>query len=207
MSAQDYGHLVEENPRAYLTLKAIEGDDGARDWLKKNRKGLYLFVRAFTGDSRGFRALKTDPKIDLEELFEAIADDALAPHLKKRLPDLHLLFEAVKGDADAVRQLERKKRKPPLTDLARVLQSLYENRVDEDEKARPEEISEDTAADMGCLIGDLHLKQHEYEKAVAAFTRAIENQPSVDAYEGRARAYRGLAGEDERAARQLRTRL
>jgi hypothetical protein len=59
-------------------------------------------------------------------------------------------------------------------------------------------------ADAACLVGELHLKRGEYAKAVEAFSRALENSPTVDAYEGRARAYRALARQDERTAQQLR---
>jgi tetratricopeptide (TPR) repeat protein len=207
MNTNEYGLLPEENPRAYFALKAIEGNDRALGWLKKHHQGLYLFARAWTGDLRAFKALRSTPSLDLEDLFEAIADDELAPYLRKRLPDLHLLFAAVKGDPQAARQLERKRRKPPLSEIAQVLETMYENRVDEDERPGPEAISENAAADMSCLIGDLHMKNGELEKAVDAFSRAIDNRPTVDAYEGRARAYRALADEDERTARELRKRL
>jgi hypothetical protein len=60
------------------------------------------------------------------------------------------------------------------------------------------------AADTACLIGELHLNKGDYLKAVEAFTRALESSPSVDAYEGRARAYRALAASDERKAGGLR---
>ncbi len=207
MSAKEYGLLLEENPRAYFALKAIEGNERALDWLGKHQRGLYLFARAFGGDAEALQQLRSNSSLDLEDLFEAIADEALTPHLRKRLPDLHRLFAAVRGDPNGARLRERKRHKPLLDDLAQVLQELYENRVDADERGGSEAISEDSAADMSCLVGDLHLKVCEFEKAVDAFSRAIQNRPSVDAYEGRARAYRGLAEEDERAARQLRERL
>ncbi len=61
------------------------------------------------------------------------------------------------------------------------------------------------AADVSLLIGEMHLKNCEYGRAVEAFTRAIEANPRAsDEYEGRARAYRALAAEDERRARELR---
>ena len=61
------------------------------------------------------------------------------------------------------------------------------------------------AADVSLLVGEMHLKQGEYARAVEAFTRSIEADPkAADEYEGRARAYRALAAEDERRARQLR---
>ncbi len=63
----------------------------------------------------------------------------------------------------------------------------------------------DAAADVSLLIGEMHLKEGEYPKAIEAFTRAIENDPeAADEYEGRARGYRALAARDERKARELR---
>ena len=58
------------------------------------------------------------------------------------------------------------------------------------EEAGKDCIPSSTAADVGCLIGELHLSKGEYHKAIEAFTRAIENQPTADVYEGRAIAVR-----------------
>lgn len=60
------------------------------------------------------------------------------------------------------------------------------------------------AADAAYLVGEMHLSKGAYRKAVEAFTRSIEDSPSADAFEGRARAYRGLADEDERTAAGLK---
>ena len=61
------------------------------------------------------------------------------------------------------------------------------------------------AADVSLLIGEMHLKDGEYARAVEAFTRSIEaDSKAADEYEGRARAYRALAAADERRARELR---
>jgi hypothetical protein len=63
----------------------------------------------------------------------------------------------------------------------------------------------DAAADVSLLIGEMHLRKGDYVKAVEAFTRSIEADPTAaDEYEGRARAYRALAARDERKARELR---
>ena len=67
----------------------------------------------------------------------------------------------------------------------------------------PQAISGEAAADMSCLIGELHLSKGNYAKAVEAFSRAIETSPNPDAYLGRARAYRALAALDERQASGL----
>jgi hypothetical protein len=71
------------------------------------------------------------------------------------------------------------------------------------EPTGPQAITGDTAADVSCLIGELHLRKGDYAKAVEAFTRAIEGKPTPDAYLGRARAFRALAAGDERKAREL----
>jgi len=67
------------------------------------------------------------------------------------------------------------------------------------------DISRASAADAAVLVGELHLRQGEYAKAIAAFTRAIENGQTADAYQGRAKAYRGLVEIDELKAREHAT--
>jgi hypothetical protein len=67
----------------------------------------------------------------------------------------------------------------------------------------PRVISGEAAADVSCLIGELHLSKGEYRKAIEAFSRAIETRPTPDAFRGRARAYQALAGDDERRAEEL----
>jgi hypothetical protein len=69
--------------------------------------------------------------------------------------------------------------------------------------AGPQNISGEEAADVSCLIGELHLSKGDYPKAVEAFSRAIETRPTPDAHGGRARAYRALAARDERRAQDL----
>jgi hypothetical protein len=72
-----------------------------------------------------------------------------------------------------------------------------------DETSRYQDHQEDIAADLACLVGELHLSKKEYTKAVTAFTQAIADSPTPDAYQGRAKAYRGLAGEDEQRAGEM----
>ncbi len=66
------------------------------------------------------------------------------------------------------------------------------------------ELRNSDAADAACLIGEMHLRHGELDKAIEAFSRALETNPTPDAYEGRARAYRSLAERDELRARALR---
>jgi tetratricopeptide (TPR) repeat protein len=68
----------------------------------------------------------------------------------------------------------------------------------------PSDLQGNAAADTACLIGELHLSKRDYARAVEAFTRALEISPTADAYEGRAKAYRGLAAGDDRRADELR---
>ena len=72
---------------------------------------------------------------------------------------------------------------------------------DEDDGVHP--LDGSSAADAACLVGEMHLGKGDYTRAVEAFTRAIENTPTADAYEGRAKAYRRLAEADEKVARKL----
>lgn len=60
------------------------------------------------------------------------------------------------------------------------------------------------AADTACLVGELHLSRGDCGKAIEAFSRAIGLHPTADAYQGRARAYRVLAEQDDERARGLR---
>jgi tetratricopeptide (TPR) repeat protein len=75
---------------------------------------------------------------------------------------------------------------------------------DEGEEESPQELDGANAADAACLVGEHHLAKGDYDKAVEAFTRALENNPTADAFEGRARAYRALALQDERKAEEMR---
>ena len=87
--------------------------------------------------------------------------------------------------------------------LAVVVHDRYLGHLDQQRNGN-HEIGNHAAADMGCLIGEMHLKAGEYEKAAEAFSRAIDTEPQADLFEGRARAYRGLASLDERRAAELR---
>ena len=75
---------------------------------------------------------------------------------------------------------------------------------DPDEEDDAEPLQGAAAADAACLVGEMHLNKGDHERAVEAFTRAIENNPTADAYQGRAQAYRALALQDERRAEELR---
>ena len=205
------GWLREENPDLYYMLQALAGDGEAFRWLELKSEGLGLFTRAAAGDRKACVTLQSSRDLDLDGVYGAIDDPGLSQWLHDSHPDLHLLFEAIRGDEAALRRLKRKK--AALGKLALTVRPLYQEHqrdnpdevlAEEAASAVPPEIPEDAAADVGCLIGEMHLKQGDFAKAVEAFTRSLETDPSADAYEGRARAYRGLALLDERKAQELR---
>ncbi len=67
-----------------------------------------------------------------------------------------------------------------------------------------DEFGEEPTADTAILVAEMHLKNEEFSKAIVAFTRAIEMNPTVDAFEGRAKACRALAEQDEQLVKQMR---
>jgi hypothetical protein len=121
--------------------------------------------------------------------------------LAERHPELQLLLKAVRGDDGAHHRLQRKK--AGLGRLVRFLRDVCGAGQGPDDGADGS-ITEHAAADVGLLVGEQHLREGNFHRALAAFSRAIEVEPTPDAYEGRARAYRGLAENDERKAAALR---
>lgn len=197
--------LEQAYPQMHFLLLALDGDDGASRWLAHNSPGMALFVRALSGEKQALAGLQNGHADDLDDLFEVIDNDDLGAWLEERRPEVHRLFEAIKGDEAAATAL---KKKGPTAGHARLLPIFRE--VHERFLRRSQEDSatalQGHAAEVGCLIGEMHLRQGEYEKAIEAFSRALETQSAPDLYEGRARAYRGLAERDESAAALLRQR-
>jgi tetratricopeptide (TPR) repeat protein len=211
---QDEAWLEQENPEIYYVLRGTRGDADALRWLEAKGDGLYLFTQAVRGDKHALERLHSGTPLELDDLFDTVCHCEVGHWLSEHAPELHLLFESVRGDEAALRRLRRKK--ASLARVAEAFRDLYRDYQCEDDGAAPEpdspsggmaEITEGAAADVGCLIGEMHLNNGEYEKAVEAFSRALEGTPTADAYEGRARAYRGLAEADERRALDLRARL
>ena len=196
------GWLGEAYPEVHYTLLAVEADAAALAWLEANSKGLALFARAHAGDRKALQALQAGEVRELDDLFEIIDNEDLTRWLEQRHPEFHELFLAVQGE-DALKRLKRKK--SGLGKLAHAMRQLHEKYL---HRTREERVREDfdggAAADMRCLVGEMHLNNGEYHKAIEAFTRALQSNPTADVYEGRARAYRALADEDERKARGLR---
>jgi tetratricopeptide (TPR) repeat protein len=207
--------LRDEFPDLYYMLRAVDGDPEAHGWLELKSRGLALFTRALGGDRKALQALESGAAVDLDDLYGTIDNCDVSPWLGGKHPELALLCAAIKGDDDALRRLKRKK--ASLAKVALAVRAPYQEyrRREPDAVASgpsagspdPEQpLPDGAAADMGCLIGELHLSKGDYAKAVEAFTRSIANNPSADVYEGRARAYRALAAEDESRARALRAK-
>jgi hypothetical protein len=208
--ARDDRWLERESPEVYYMLRAVEnGDKAAYDWLRERSSVLYLFTRAAAGDRTAAAAFGPGHPLDMDDLFGLIRHDDRAHWLGDRHPELHLLFDAVQGDEGALRRLKRKKAcLGRLAEDVRARYRDYEAAPSEDAApSSPDSVGDipgAAAADVGCLIGELHLSKRDYSRAVEAFGRALEGTPTADAYEGRARAYRGLAECDERRALEIR---
>ena len=193
--------LEQAFPQMHYLLLALDGDPSAGRWLSSNSTGVSLLARSIDGDIPATEALAAGQPGDHDDLFELMENEDIVLHLSIRRPDIHRMFAAVRGDADALERLGRKH--SSLARLVPTLQAFHKRMI----QAQNGEVTGGTVADMGCLIGEMHLRQGEYEKAVEAFTRALETQPAADLYEGRARAYRGIAEQDERDARKMRSRV
>lgn len=193
--------LEENHPALYYTILGFDGDGKALRWLKNNTTTLYQLCRAVTGGTATEAAVRDCDPVERDLLLEAMDREELLERLRKHHPEVHMLFEAGKGNAAARRRLSRQK--PGLTQFADLLKQWRQAKTTD---VKEETFREGTAADVGQLVGEMHLSKKEYEKAAQAFTRALENQPTADAYEGRAKAYRGLADEDDRQAEIMRRR-
>jgi tetratricopeptide (TPR) repeat protein len=193
--------VVPNDTATQRLLDALDGRKEALAWLDAHRRGLALFVRALGNGRKALENLRAMSAPEWDHLFELVCNDGLAA-LQQTHPDVLELFEAVKGNDEALTRLQRKR--PSYAKLAAIVREFHERYL----AAAPDEaggktIPSSAAADVGCLIGEMHLRKHDYHKAIEAFTRAIENQPTADAYEGRARAYRALAAVDEQKAVEL----
>lgn len=205
----DLAWLKNDDPEIYHLLLALDGDLDALRWLKLHGDGLFLFVEALTGAKEAVDTLGAYPADKLVDLFDTISHCEVDEWLSAKHPDLHALFAFVRGDDAALKAVKNKK--SAFKRVAEIIREKYRNYRDEDADgaasagntaAQPE----GAAADVGCLIGEMHLHNQEFQKAIEAFSRAIANDPTADAYAGRARAYRALAALDDHAAAELRAR-
>jgi|GEM_PF-2620131 tetratricopeptide (TPR) repeat protein len=205
----DLAWLKNDEPEIYHLLLAFDGDLDALRWLKRRGDGLFLFVEALTGAKEAVDMLQDHPAGKLVDLFDTIAHCEVEEWLRERQPELHALFTYVRGDNAALKEVKHKK--VAFKRVAEIVRAKYRAYHEEDadgmaSSAGTSSLQEGAAADVGCLIGEMHLRNHEYLKAIEAFSRAIAMDPTPDAYAGRARAYRALAVLDDHAAAQLRER-
>jgi tetratricopeptide (TPR) repeat protein len=201
------GWLREDYPDLFHMLRALEGDEGAFVWLENKSAALALFTRAIAGDRKALTGLQASVAVELKDLHGTIDNGDPAEWLRERRPELQMLFDAIKGDDTILRRLKRKK--ASLGKVALVMRELYQKYGLDDEPAdlagRSTGVMDGgEAADVGCLIGEMHLSKGDYAKAVEAFTRSLESNPTADAYAGRAKAYRALALADDLQAQALR---
>jgi tetratricopeptide (TPR) repeat protein len=193
--------LEDAYPQMHFLLLALDGDEPARRWLADNSGGVALLTRVLESEPRALAYLDEGKMVDLDDLFELIDNEDLVDWLAERRPELHLLFESIQGNDDSLAQLKR--RKPGYVRLVGPFRKVHEAFVQKTRASTGLIEGGAVAADMSCLIGEMHLRDGEYEKAIEAFSRAIETQPAADLFEGRARAYRGLAERDEQRARDM----
>ena len=182
-------------------VQAAEGDATAQRRLENRGEALRLLPRAVQGDRHAFAALRAADPLELDALCATLLTTEPPDGLATRHPELQLLLETVRGDESAMHRLQRKRR--GLARLARFLRDVCGG-GEAPTDAHEGKITDGAAADVGILVGEQHLHDGHYARALAAFNRAIEVEATPDAYEGRARAYRGLAEADERRARALR---
>ncbi|NBO90852.1 MAG: hypothetical protein EBV06_00820 [Planctomycetia bacterium] len=192
--------LEQAFPQIHFLLLALDGDRPGRLWLEANSPGTALLMRLLGGDEKALARMVAAGS-GLDDLFELVDNDDVVRSLEHRRPALHLLFNAIRGDEEADKKLQQTN--ADYYAQLEPLQQVYE-RYRRSGQIGPEPFEQSTAADMGCLVGEMHLKQGEFERAIEAFTRAIDTQPSADLYEGRARAYRGLAEQDVERALLMR---
>jgi hypothetical protein len=199
----DLAWLKADDPEIYHLLLALDGDLDALRWLKHRGDGLFLFAEALSGAREAVDSLESQPAAKLTDLFDTIAHCEVEEWLNENHAELHRLFAFVRGDDTALRGL--KQRKAVCKRVAEIVRAKYRDYRDEDgETAAP--VAEGAAADVGCLIGEMHLQHQEFHKAIEAFSRAIASDPTPDAYVGRARTYRALAALDDHSAAEVRAR-
>ncbi len=195
--------LKNEEPEIYHLLRALEGDLDALRWLKHRGDGLFLFAEALTGAKEAVDTLENRAAAKLVDLFDTISHGHTDDWLREYDADLHALFLFVRGDDSAFKGV--KHNRTTLKRVAEIVREKYRNYREEDLEATAS--SNGVVSDVGCLIGEMHLTNREYQKAIEAFTRALASDPTPDAFAGRARAYRALADIDEVAATELGARV
>ncbi len=90
-------------------LEALDGRKEALAWLEAHRRGLAIFARALGNGRKALENLRAMSAAEWDHLFELVCDDGLDEALQQKHPDVHALFEAVKGDDEALARLQRKR--------------------------------------------------------------------------------------------------
>jgi len=188
--------LKEDNPDLYLILRTLAGEGEALRRLENESRGLALFALSLAGNRKALAALQKGGDLELDYVNGLAVNCQQLGWLAEHHPELHAVFAAIRGDEGPLRRLKGKK--PGLLKLARLVRAAAA------EVAESTGTSDPSAADVGCLVGEMHLAKGEFVKAVEAFTRSLEASPTADAFEGRAKAYRGLAAADDQRARELK---
>lgn len=202
--------LKSDDPEIYHLLLALNGDLDALRWLKHRGDGLFLFVEALSGAKEAVETLQAHPVAKLSDLFETISHCAVDEWLREHHEELHALFAFVRGDENAFKGI--KHNRVTLKRVAEIVRDKYRNFREDDLDGMASgpgvaTLTQGAAADVGCLIGEMHLNNGEYHKAIEAFSRALASDPTPDAHVGRAKAYRALAELDDRAALEMGARV
>ncbi|MGH7224084.1 MAG: hypothetical protein ACRELF_12715, partial [Gemmataceae bacterium] len=174
----DLTWLHSDEPEIYHLLLALNGDLDALRWLKKHGDGLFLFVEALSGAREAVETLEAQPPGKLVDLFDTISHCEVEEWLSANHPELHALFAFVRGDDAALKGIKHKR--AILKRVAELLRAKYQVNHEEDVVGAAASngaaaLAEGAAADVGCLIGEMHLQDQEYHKAIEAFSRAIAN--------------------------------
>src|SRR5262249_3599817 len=90
-------------------LPPLDGRKEALAWLETHRHGLAVFARALANGRKALENLRTMSAAEWDHLFELVCDDGLDEAVQDKHPDVHQLFEAVKGDDEALARLQRKR--------------------------------------------------------------------------------------------------
>src|SRR5579875_4196020 len=160
----DLAWLKNDEPEIYHLLLALDGDLDALRWLKRHGDGLFLFVEALTGAKEAVDMLQAHPAGKLVDLFDTIAHCDVEEWLSEKHPELHALFAYVRGDGTALKEVRNKK--AIFKRVAEIVREKYQNYHDEDadgaiSSAKAPSLQEGAAADVGCLLGEMHLHNHE----------------------------------------------
>src|SRR4051794_30669863 len=97
LSRPEADWLRDESPDVFHILRAIDGDADSLRWLDAKGPALGLFTRAVAGDRHALTAFRSTKPADLDDICGAIANFDRPSWLSEHSPDLHLLFEAIKG--------------------------------------------------------------------------------------------------------------